>query len=77
MKACYFCNETDDIHIWKHPVDGGEYAFCAYCLKSIIGVCAECDSILSRLDPIGVNSDGRRICYKCSAAHDMALDEDQ
>ncbi len=75
MKTCYFCNEAGDISIWEHPVNGEEYAFCGYCLKSIVGVCAECSNILSKLDPIGINNEGQRICYKCSAAHDMADDE--
>ena len=75
MKACYFCNETEDIHAWEHPETNAEYAFCGYCLRTIIGVCAECKSILSKLDPVGINSEGKRICYKCSAAHDMADDE--
>lgn len=75
MKVCYFCNETEDLSAWRHPVDGVEYTFCEYCHKSIIGVCAECNNILSRMDPVGINNDGRRICYKCSAAHDMAEDE--
>ncbi len=75
MRACYFCNETEGISPWIHPGNGTEYVFCAYCLKTIIGVCAECGSILSKLDPIGVNNDGQRICYKCSAAHDMAEDD--
>ncbi len=74
MKACYFCHETEDTSVWQHPEDGTEYIFCSYCCQSIIGVCAECSSILSRLDPIGINSEGQRICYKCSASHDMAED---
>ena len=75
MKACYFCHETEDTSVWQHPEDGTEYVFCGYCLQSILGVCAECGNILSRLDPIGINGEGQRICYKCSAAHDMAEDE--
>ncbi len=75
MKACYFCHETEGTSVWQHPEDGTEYIFCSYCLQSIIGVCAECGSVLSRLDPIGINSEGQRICYKCSASHDMAEDE--
>ncbi|MEW6108137.1 MAG: hypothetical protein AB1632_03060 [Nitrospirota bacterium] len=75
MKACYICHDTEDISSWKHPVSGQEYVLCNYCLKTIVGVCAECDSILSKLDPIGINNEGQRICYKCSAMHDMADDE--
>jgi len=75
MKRCYVCHETEDVSEWEHPVNGSKYIFCGYCLQSIIGVCAECSSILSRFDPIGVNSEGQRICYKCSAIHDMAEDE--
>ena len=75
MKKCYICHEVEDLCGWKHPVSEAEYSFCSYCMKSIIGVCAECDNILSRLDPIGVNNDGDRICYKCSAMHEMAEDE--
>ncbi len=75
MKACYFCQETEDIQEWEHPENGTKYVFCGYCLRTIMGVCAECGAILSRLDPIGVNADGQRICYKCSAAHDMAEDD--
>lgn len=75
MKACYICQESEDIHPWKHPSSADEYLFCGYCLKSIIGVCAECTGILSKLDPIGINSDGQRICYKCSAMHDLSADE--
>lgn len=75
MKKCYVCHEVEDLCRWKHPVSEAEYSFCGYCMKSIIGVCAECDAILSRLDPIGVNNDGNRICYKCSAMHEMAEDE--
>ena len=74
MKSCYICAETEDISTWEHPIKKTEYALCGYCLQSIVGVCAECSAILSKLDPIGVNHDGKRICYKCSAAHDMADD---
>ncbi len=74
MKRCYLCNEAEDTAEWHHPESGATYFFCRYCLKSIMGVCAECSSILSKFDPIGVNSEGRRICYKCSALHDMAED---
>ncbi len=74
MNICYICQETEDIHPWKHPVNNQEYHFCGYCLKSIIGACAECNNILSRMDPIGINNDGQRICYKCSATHEMAED---
>ena len=48
---------------------------CSYCLNAVVGVCAECSAILVKLDPIGINSEGKRICYKCSAMHDMADDE--
>ncbi len=75
MKSCYFCQEEGDLKSWIHPENGSEYAFCGYCLKSIVGVCAECGGILSKLDPIGINNEGKRICYKCSAMHDMAEDE--
>lgn len=75
MKACYFCNEKDDLSSWRHPGDGTEYIFCDGCLRTIVGVCAECGAILSKMDPIGINGEGQRICYKCSAAHDMAEDE--
>lgn len=75
MKSCYICNETEDVSAWTHPENGTEYALCNYCLKSVVGVCAECSAILVKLDPIGINNDGQRICYKCSAMHDMADDE--
>lgn len=74
MKICYICQESEDIHPWKHPESHKEYFFCGYCLKSIIGICAECSSILSKMDPTGINKDGQRICYKCSAMHDLADD---
>lgn len=74
MKICFICNETEGVSEWNHPVDGRGYHFCGYCLKTIVGVCAECNGILSRLDPIGVNNEGQRICYKCSSAHDMEED---
>jgi hypothetical protein len=75
MKSCYICNETEDVSAWTHPENGNEYALCSYCLNSVVGVCAECSAILVKLDPIGINNDGQRICYKCSAMHDMADDE--
>lgn len=75
MKACYICNETEDTSEWIHPENGTKYVFCDYCRQTIVGVCAECSGILSRLDPIGVNAEGQRICYKCSATHDMAEDD--
>ena len=75
MKSCYICNETEDVSSWKHPESGDEYPLCSYCLKAVVGVCAECSAILVKLDPIGINKDGQRICYKCSAMHDMAEDE--
>lgn len=76
MKACYICGEQEDVTPWTHPVDGKEFSMCGYCLQTIVGVCGECNGILSKLDPIGVNNEGKRICYKCSAAHDMADDGD-
>ena len=75
MKRCYLCHETEDVSEWEHPENGTRYLFCGYCRQSIIGVCGECSSILSKFDPIGVNAEGKRICYKCSALHDMAEDE--
>jgi hypothetical protein len=75
MKACYICQETEDLSAWKHPGTGADYFFCGYCLNTVVGACAECDGILSKLDPIGVNNDGERICYKCSAMHDMEEDQ--
>ena len=75
MKACYLCNETEDVHPWKHPENGTEYFFCSGCMGTIVGVCSECGAVLSRMDPIGINGEGQRICYKCSAAHDMAEDD--
>jgi len=75
MKSCQICGETEDITLWEHPSDKTEVAICGYCRKTVVGVCAECSSILSKLDPIGINHEGKRICYKCSAAHDMADDE--
>ncbi len=74
MKLCYICNEKEDIYSWNHPESGKEYFFCGYCLKTIMGVCAECNNIITGLEPSGVNKDGKRICYKCSAIHDMAED---
>jgi len=75
MNSCFICQEKENLSSWKHPESKEEYLFCSYCLNTIVGVCAECSSILSKLDPIGVNNDGKRICYKCSAMHDMADDE--
>jgi hypothetical protein len=75
MKPCHICGDTEDISLWRHPEDGSELMLCGYCLNSVMGVCAECSSILVKLDPIGINQDGKRICYKCSAMHDMADDE--
>lgn len=75
MKSCYICGDTEDVTPWMHPSDQIEYPLCGYCLQSVVGICAECNSILSKLDPIGINHEGKRICYKCSAAHDMADDE--
>ena len=75
MKSCHICNETEDVSSWKHPESGDEYLLCGYCLNAVVGVCVECSSILVKLDPIGINKDGQRICYKCSAMHDMAEDE--
>lgn len=75
MKPCYLCNDTKDISVWEHPDTRAEYTLCGYCRQTIIGVCGECSAILSKLDPIGINHEGKRICYKCSAAHDMADDE--
>jgi hypothetical protein len=75
MKACYFCNETEDLSSWEHPESGTEYVFCAGCMRTVVGVCAECGAVLSKMDPIGINGEGKRICYKCSAAHDMAEDD--
>ncbi len=71
MKQCFFCNETEDVSQWDHPVNGSRYFFCGYCRNSIVGVCAECSAVLSKFDPIGINREGKRICYKCSARHDM------
>ncbi len=50
---------------------------CSAVIASMLssGVCAECSAILVKLDPIGINNEGKRICYKCSAMHDMADDE--
>jgi len=75
MKACFICQDTEGTSSWVHPTKGREYTLCSYCLQSLMGVCAECESILTRFDPIGINAEGKRICYKCSAAHDMADDE--
>jgi hypothetical protein len=75
MRACFICQDTEETSTWIHPNNGTVYILCSYCLQSLMGVCAECDAILTRLDPIGVNAEGKRICYKCSAAHDMAEDE--
>lgn len=75
MKSCHICNETEAVSAWKHPENNSEYMLCGYCLNSVVGVCAECGAILVKLDPIGINNDGQRICYKCSAMHDMADDE--
>ncbi len=75
MKACYFCQEKDELEDWVHPETGVRLYFCGYCFRTIVGVCAECGNILSKLDPIGVNENGQRICYKCSATHDMAEDD--
>ena len=75
MKSCHICNDTEDVSSWRHPEDGSEYMLCGYCLNAVIGVCAECSAILVKLDPIGINSEGKRICYKCSAMHDMSDDE--
>ncbi len=75
MKACYFCQETEDIVEWEHPETGAKYILCSGCMQAIVGICAECGNILSKFDPIGVNAEGQRICYKCSAAHDMAEDD--
>ncbi len=75
MKACYFCQETDELEDWVHPETGLRLFFCGDCFRTIVGLCAECGNILSRLDPIGVNAEGQRICYKCSAVHDMAEDD--
>ena len=67
-------HETKDISEWVHPDSGERFTFCDYCLKSVVGACAECGSVLSKFDPIGVNKEGKRICYKCSAVHDMEED---
>lgn len=75
MNSCFICQDKEKLSAWKHPESGEEYLFCSYCFNTVIGVCAECSSILSKLDPIGVNNDGKRICYKCSAMHDMHDDE--
>jgi hypothetical protein len=74
MKFCHICNDTENITDWRHPVSGDGYMFCSYCFNTVIGVCPECNAILSKLDPIGINSNGEKICYKCSAVHDMAED---
>ena len=75
MKSCHICNETEGISLWRHPEDKSEYMLCSYCLNAVIGVCAECSAILVKLDPIGINHEGKKICYKCSAMHDMADDQ--
>ena len=75
MKTCHVCGETESVTLWMHPENGTGYYLCPYCLSSLVGVCAECDALLVKLDPIGVNKEGKRICYKCSAMHDMADDE--
>ncbi len=75
MKSCYICSESEEVCSWKHPESDNEYMLCSYCLNSVVGVCAECSAILVKLDPIGINKDGLRICYKCSAMHDMADDK--
>ena len=75
MSVCFICNDTEGCSPWVHPVNGAEYILCSYCRGTVVGVCAECEAILSKLDPIGINKEGRRICYKCSAAHDMADDD--
>lgn len=75
IRQCFFCNESQGVSEWQHPESGAKYLFCEYCLQSVVGICSECGGILSKFDPIGVNNEGERICYKCSAAHDMAEDD--
>ena len=65
MKTCHLCRETKDLEEWRHPETGVAYVFCGYCLESIIGVCAGCGEVLSKLNPIRINRMGEKICHRC------------
>jgi len=74
-EICELCHDPLDLTEWKHPGTDESHTLCAFCRRSVIGVCHECNEILVSIDRYGVNEAGYKICSACAERHELGDDE--